>query len=335
MKPGIVLTTALLLTFGASTSAFAINPDHVKLLLSTKACPGCDLRGATFEGTDLRGANLAGANLQDARLQQVNLEGANLAGATLERANLERARLKNANFTNATLRQTNLARADLERATLRGAKLVDANLPRVNLRRADLRSADLRDAVLLDADLERANLERANLDGADLRRANLSNAMLRRANTSGARMDGVNLSGADISGTDLEREQRRGLELVVHLHLAELLRRLVARAATHEVRELVAAQVLAAREPDAVRAAPPLLVVAGRVDARAARLVVLGDLGERVVAQPGHAGLDALLGRRELLVHQARDALVLPRAFGRAAEEGVSAQAQGVGLGGR
>uniref|UniRef100_A0ACD5GQ58 Uncharacterized protein n=1 Tax=Desertifilum tharense IPPAS B-1220 TaxID=1781255 RepID=A0ACD5GQ58_9CYAN len=48
MKPGILWTTALLLTFGTSTSALAINPDHVKLLLATKACTGCDLRGYQF-----------------------------------------------------------------------------------------------------------------------------------------------------------------------------------------------------------------------------------------------------------------------------------------------
>ncbi|MBF2028568.1 MAG: pentapeptide repeat-containing protein [Oscillatoriales cyanobacterium C42_A2020_001] len=45
------------------------NPEHVKQLLATKQCPGCDLGGA-----NLRGANLARANLQ----------GAELSGALLE-----------------------------------------------------------------------------------------------------------------------------------------------------------------------------------------------------------------------------------------------------------
>lgn len=39
------------------------NPEHVKQLLATKQCPGCELGGA-----NLAEPNLAGANLQSAEL---------------------------------------------------------------------------------------------------------------------------------------------------------------------------------------------------------------------------------------------------------------------------
>jgi uncharacterized protein YjbI with pentapeptide repeats len=79
-----------LLVFGIlSTTIFspslvqAYNPEHLRRLLATNSCAGCDLSGAKLKGANLSGANLSGANLKDADLSGANLSGANLSGATM------------------------------------------------------------------------------------------------------------------------------------------------------------------------------------------------------------------------------------------------------------
>jgi len=64
----------------------AENPDHVRQLLATKSCTGCDLRGADLSGADLSGADLRGADLRGADLRGANLSGADLSGANLSGA---------------------------------------------------------------------------------------------------------------------------------------------------------------------------------------------------------------------------------------------------------
>jgi uncharacterized protein YjbI with pentapeptide repeats len=71
----VLIGAALLALLGASP-ALAENPAQVRQLLTTRICPGCDLRGANLSGANLSSANLTGANLSDA-----NLTGANLTGA--------------------------------------------------------------------------------------------------------------------------------------------------------------------------------------------------------------------------------------------------------------
>lgn len=78
-----ILVTALIATFALGSSVAAANPDHVRRLLNTNACPNCDLSGA-----DLRGANLRGADLRNADLRYADLRGADLTGANLRGANL-------------------------------------------------------------------------------------------------------------------------------------------------------------------------------------------------------------------------------------------------------
>jgi len=90
---------------------------NISKLKKTKACPGCDLKGAVLDRMDLTGANLEGANLSDAKLFL-----ANLAGANLKNAYLKRAIFGGADLAGADLRGADLNGADLTTAYLVGAK---------------------------------------------------------------------------------------------------------------------------------------------------------------------------------------------------------------------
>ena len=88
------------------SAAKAENPEHMRQLLSTRNCPGCDLSGAILRELDLReanlqGANLSGATLQRAQLMRANLESADLSGAVLMAVDLTGANLQRANLSNA------------------------------------------------------------------------------------------------------------------------------------------------------------------------------------------------------------------------------------------
>ena len=71
----------------------AANPEHLKQLLDTNQCEGCNLTSANLEGHNLKNANLKNANLKNA-----NLEAANLQGAIIEGVNFEGANLKHTKF---------------------------------------------------------------------------------------------------------------------------------------------------------------------------------------------------------------------------------------------
>lgn len=101
MKPiFIAITTSLPLCL-AVFPASAGNPEHLKQLINTNVCQGCDL-----SGVDLKNANLSGADLSGS-----NLNGADLSGANLNRANLSNADLTNANLNGVNLKETNLTNA--------------------------------------------------------------------------------------------------------------------------------------------------------------------------------------------------------------------------------
>lgn len=129
MKSNILTSAVLLLSLGWAVAVHAEDPQHVQQLLTTKACPNCDLSGVNFTGTDLSEANLQGANLNDANLSGVVLTAADLSGATLMRANLSNALLNGANLSGA-----NFQSANLQNATLYGIKAREAfNLTGANL----------------------------------------------------------------------------------------------------------------------------------------------------------------------------------------------------------
>ena len=90
----------------SQSSAKAENPDHMRQLLITRNCPGCDLSGAILRELNLReanlqGANLSGATLQRTQLMRANLESADLSGAVLMAVDLTGANLRQANLSNA------------------------------------------------------------------------------------------------------------------------------------------------------------------------------------------------------------------------------------------
>ena len=86
MRLKILSITAVLATFALASTVAAANPDHVRRLQTTNACPGCDLsranlRGWNLHNADLRNADLSYADLREADLSKANLTGANLYGA--------------------------------------------------------------------------------------------------------------------------------------------------------------------------------------------------------------------------------------------------------------
>ncbi|MEH2003903.1 pentapeptide repeat-containing protein [Nostoc sp.] len=81
MNLKISAAIVLSLVIGIQTSVNAYKVDDIRRLISTNACPGCDLRGANLRGADLRGADLRGADFTDADLIGADLTGADLTGA--------------------------------------------------------------------------------------------------------------------------------------------------------------------------------------------------------------------------------------------------------------
>lgn len=125
MKTPILTTAVVLTTICCSTPAWSENPEHIRQLLATKQCQGCDLSNAglvlaNLSGSTLSGANLSGANLSRTNLSGADLSGANLSGASLFGANLSGANLIGADLSVADLRNTYLVNADLASARLNG-----------------------------------------------------------------------------------------------------------------------------------------------------------------------------------------------------------------------
>jgi uncharacterized protein YjbI with pentapeptide repeats len=106
------LTAALLvISLGQAASVEAADPSHVRRLLETKECSGCDLSRANLSGADLSFAILVNANLMGANLKDANLSSADLTRANLSEADLRQANLNQAFLTSANLDQTNLTGA--------------------------------------------------------------------------------------------------------------------------------------------------------------------------------------------------------------------------------
>ncbi|MEP0751491.1 pentapeptide repeat-containing protein [Trichocoleus sp. Lan] len=203
-----------------------LRKQHLRQLLKTKQCRGCDLSGANLAGASLNGAdlseaklikaNLKGAELRNATLNQANLAGVSLSSADLRGASLvevqsssgqssrsDCADFKDANLSQANLSEANLGCASLYNANLSSAELSGADLTGVDLRYGNLRGATLKLVRLNTANLGSASLTDANLSGADLGGANLRNANLSSANLNDAALVGASLYGADLSDANL------------------------------------------------------------------------------------------------------------------------------------
>lgn len=116
------LAAAALLSY-FSLPVRAENLDHLRQLLATKQCDGCDLSGSGLVMSNLTGARLSRANLVNANLSQANLSGADLSGANLTGASLHGANLIGANLSGAILNGTDLREAYLTNANLSGTAL--------------------------------------------------------------------------------------------------------------------------------------------------------------------------------------------------------------------
>jgi uncharacterized protein YjbI with pentapeptide repeats len=117
------MVTAIAALCSTLQPAQAFNREHVKQLLNTNKCPGCDLSYADLSGKNLKEADLTGANLNAANLQDAKLQGANLTGANLNLVDFSKAKLNGANLTGASL-----VLARFNKARLDGANLTKAIL---------------------------------------------------------------------------------------------------------------------------------------------------------------------------------------------------------------
>ncbi|MEO0756367.1 MAG: pentapeptide repeat-containing protein [Cyanobacteria bacterium J06648_16] len=90
-------------TVGVASPAQAENPDHVRQLVRTGDCPGCDLSDTVLSGLNLHGANLQDADLGGTQFQNVQLNRANLSGANLSGANFVGTGMQGANLQAASL----------------------------------------------------------------------------------------------------------------------------------------------------------------------------------------------------------------------------------------
>ena len=103
MKLEILATTALLSTICLVAPVKAENPAHVRQLIETGECAGCDLAMADLSQAHLIGADLRNANLKGANLTAANLEGADLTGANLKGANLTKVFASDASLNDTNL----------------------------------------------------------------------------------------------------------------------------------------------------------------------------------------------------------------------------------------
>lgn len=126
---GIALLTAI----GLAAPVKAANPQHIKQLLETHRCEGCDLRAANLANVDLSKANLTGADLSGANLSNAKLKDSELPTANLRQANLKGAQLNSVNLAGANLTSANLSKAVLTNTNLSGANLHNTNLSQTRL----------------------------------------------------------------------------------------------------------------------------------------------------------------------------------------------------------
>ena len=106
MNYRLVIGSLGLTLFFWGSAAYAENPEHVRQLLTTGDCPGCDLSETLLSDINLQDADLQGANLSGSLLQNLNLTRANLESADLSEAHLSRVNLTGANLQDADLSDT-------------------------------------------------------------------------------------------------------------------------------------------------------------------------------------------------------------------------------------
>jgi len=205
----------------------AQNPDHVKQLLETRNCAGCDLQNAQIVRANLNNANLTGANLSgaflygttlhNAALKNANFDGANLEGADLRGAIYDKVALTSAADYTSARRVRPFADLGVDMARVLSdhakwisssgysgaqARLSELDLTEFNFAKAHLSAAQLDYCVLAGVDFSGAELLMTNFAYADLREANLARANLRGANLRRATLIRADLRNTDFGAMD-------------------------------------------------------------------------------------------------------------------------------------
>ena len=207
-------------------SVLAFNPEHLRRLIQSGECQGCDLsnadlsgqnlEGNDFKDSNLRGANLSGADLSQATLQGADLTGANLTGAKLRRVALWRSILREVDLRNADLRGASLIGNDLQGMNLQGINLQGASLDGVNLQGADLRGANLRQARFTSVDLRGANLTGADILNTSTTNVNTEGAIgLPNSSNNSANNSPTQGNTATTGNPDPQAQRREASQLLV------------------------------------------------------------------------------------------------------------------------
>jgi len=206
--------------------AMAQPPDvlqNIDILMSTRRCDFCNLKGVGFGGVDLSNVSMQKADLRDADLRSAKLNGASLGSSILSDADMRKADLTNvagagaimsgANLDEAILTGANFFFSNFESATLRDANLQQVEADDIILLEADLTGADLTDASFMRADfgganlsfsdLIRTNFTEANIIGATLIGADMTQAVLSDTSLNGSLLANANLTNAFLDGADL------------------------------------------------------------------------------------------------------------------------------------
>ena len=131
MKLGIAVAVMVVASTNFVAIALAENPMHVRRLITTRECPGCDLYEANIGPVNLRGANLTGANLYRANLRFSDLRDATLNGANLFKADLRGADLSGANIYGTDLTEANLCGAIMPEGN-KSTQGCPENVPKTN-----------------------------------------------------------------------------------------------------------------------------------------------------------------------------------------------------------
>lgn len=197
---GLVSVTA---SMGVILPAYAENPDHMRQLVRTGDCPGCDLSDTVLSELNLQGADLQGANLSGTRLRNVQLN----------QANLREANLSGARFLGTSLQGANLQGASLEAASSFFFCGVFA----------EGSDRDVRDCVMtslfrqLGPQLcdDSYGLDPSLDDVTSLCTEDLESLFLASVSVfyGGGNLPGVNLTGADLTGADLTGADLTGVDL--------------------------------------------------------------------------------------------------------------------------
>ncbi len=153
-------------TFGITEKQKTKADNNLEILLKTKSCKGCYLRGAIVpDGTELEGANLIAATIENSNLKSANFKEINAQSIYFFKSNLEGADLENAHLINSNLEGVKAEGANFEKANLYKSNLKGANFKGASFENANLDWTNLTDTNLTDTKLKGVTLKMAIVTG--------------------------------------------------------------------------------------------------------------------------------------------------------------------------